>query len=86
MKEDDDMEDSAEASDIEDAAPLAQLSSSNGPNGVYQSPWRWRRKWRWDLEHLDHGLVRRLALALSVYGMVVMVVCLILNIFFAASH
>ncbi|KAG6040819.1 hypothetical protein E4U41_006990 [Claviceps citrina] len=81
MKEDDDMEDSG-ASDIEDSAPLAERSSSAASG----SPWRWRRKWRWDLEHLDHGLLRRLALALSAYGMVVMVVCLLMNIFFAASH
>ncbi|KAK2593953.1 hypothetical protein QQS21_008360 [Conoideocrella luteorostrata] len=81
MKEDDDMEDSG-SSDIEDSAPLAESSS----NAAGRSPWRWRRKWRWDLEHLDHGLVRKLALALSVYGMVVMVVCLVMNIFFAASH
>lgn len=80
MKEDDDMD--SGASDIEDSAPLAECSSSPA-NG---SPWRWRRKWRWDLEHLDHGLLRKLALALSVYGMVIMVVCLIMNIFFAASH
>ncbi|KAG5926772.1 hypothetical protein E4U42_002966 [Claviceps africana] len=84
MKEDDDMQDSS-VSDVEDAAPLAGLSSNAGPSAA-QSPWRWRRKWRWDLEHLDHGLVRRLALALSVYGVVVMVVCLFMNIFFAASH
>lgn len=81
MKEDDDMEESG-ISDIEDSAPLAE-SSSNAAN---RGPWRWRRKWRWDLEHLDHGLVRKLALVLSVYGMVVMVVCLTMNIFFAASH
>ncbi|KAG5916119.1 hypothetical protein E4U61_003959 [Claviceps capensis] len=77
MKEDDDMEDSgASGSDTEDAESVAGMQRS----------WRWRRKWRWDLERLDHGLVRRLALALSVYGMVVMVVCLMMNIFFAASH
>ncbi|KHO00265.1 Amino acid transporter, transmembrane [Metarhizium album ARSEF 1941] len=88
MKEDDDMEDSA-PSDIEDSAPLVEsgaraLGDMSQPSN--RSPWRWRRKWRWDLEHLDHGLVRKLALALSVYGVVVMVVCLFMNIFFAASH
>jgi hypothetical protein len=88
MKEDDDMEDSG-SSDVEDSAPLAESSTSalGGPSdSSHRSPWRWRRKWRWDLEHLDHGLVRKLALALSIYGMVVMVVCLVMNIFFAASH
>ncbi|OAA47122.1 Amino acid transporter, transmembrane [Metarhizium rileyi] len=88
MKEDDDMEDSG-TSDIEDSAPLVESSASalgDTSETINQMPWRWRRKWRWDLEHLDHGLVRKLALALSIYGMVVMVVCLFMNIFFAASH
>lgn len=82
------MEDSG-SSDIEDSAPLAESSASalgSTSETGSRSPWRWRRKWRWDLEHLDHGLVRKLALALSIYGMVVMVVCLFMNIFFAASH
>lgn len=88
MKEDDDMEDSG-LSDIEDSAHLAGNSASaldSTPDSLNHSPWRWRKKWRWDLEHLDHGLVRKLALALAVYGVVVMVVCLFMNIFFAASH
>ncbi|QUC18080.1 uncharacterized protein UV8b_02321 [Ustilaginoidea virens] len=88
LKEDDDMEGSG-TSDMEESAPLAESSirALGGSSTITNaSPWRWRRKWRWDLEHLDHGLVRRLALALAVYGVVVMVVCLIMNIFFAASH
>lgn len=88
MKEDDDMEDSG-LSDIEGSAHLAGNSAGaldNTPDSLNHSPWRWRKKWRWDLEHLDHGLVRKLALALAVYGVVVMVVCLFMNIFFAASH
>jgi len=47
-----------------------------------RAPWRWRRKWRWDLEHLEHGLLRKMALGLSVYGCCVMVVCLTMNTFF----
>ncbi|KAK4124776.1 hypothetical protein N657DRAFT_569956 [Parathielavia appendiculata] len=49
-----------------------------------RSRWRlrWRRKWRWDLEHLETGLLRKLSLCLSVYGVCVMVVCLIMNTFF----
>ncbi|KAH0594412.1 hypothetical protein MHUMG1_07762 [Metarhizium humberi] len=88
MKEDDDMEDSG-LSDIEDSAHRAGNSAGaldSTPDSLNHSPWRWRKKWRWDLEHLDHGLVRKLALALAVYGVVVMVVCLFMNIFFAASH
>jgi amino acid permease len=89
-KGDDDMGGSDE-SDNEDSGMLAQSShsihsatsatSSQSPNA-----WRWRRKWRWDLEHLEHGLLRKMALALAIYGMIVMVVCLVMNIFFAVSH
>jgi amino acid permease len=35
---------------------------------------------------LRRGLLRNLALALSIYGVVVMVVCLITNTFLVASH
>jgi hypothetical protein len=48
--------------------------------------WRWRRKWRWDMEHLEAGLLRKAALALAIYGMCVMVVCLVLNTFFVTAH
>lgn len=88
LKEDDDMEDSGDE-DVEDSAQLAQstasLHSAASNASGRNSSWRWRRKWRWDLEHLEHGLVRKMALALAIYGMVVMAVCLIMNIFFAAS-
>lgn len=88
IKEDDDIDGSGN-SDIEDSAPLAESSASavrrHSPP-ANSSSWRWRRRWRWDLEHLDHGMVRKLALALSIYGVIVMVVCLFMNIFFAASH
>ncbi|KAL2148278.1 hypothetical protein VTH82DRAFT_2426 [Thermothelomyces myriococcoides] len=43
---------------------------------------RWRRKWRWDLEHLETSLLRKLAVGLSAYGVCVMVVCLGMNAFF----
>lgn len=39
-----------------------------------------KRKWRWDLEHLETGLLRKMALGLSIYGVVVMVVCLGMNV------
>ncbi|KAK0387738.1 hypothetical protein NLU13_3983 [Sarocladium strictum] len=87
LKEDDDMGDSADE-DIEDSANLAQSTGSirsAASNSSGREGWRWRRKWRWDLEHLEHGLIRRMALALAIYGMVVMAVCLIMNIFFAAT-
>ncbi|KAK4157417.1 vacuolar amino acid transporter 6 [Chaetomidium leptoderma] len=44
---------------------------------------RWRRRWRWDMEHLETGLLRKLSLCLAVYGLCVMVVCLGMNTFFA---
>jgi amino acid permease len=85
LKEDDDLVDSGDE-DVEDSAVMAQSTGSIRSNASNNSgTWRWRRKWRWDLEHLEHGLVRKMALALAIYGMVVMAVCLIMNIFFAAT-
>jgi len=90
-KEDDD----ADFDDIPDSeepmvgsAMLDSVASLHSVVSVVSSvtsraPWRGRRKWRWDLEHLEHGLLRKMALALSVYGVCVMIVCLIMNIFFA---
>lgn len=45
-----------------------------------KSPWRWRRKWRWDMEHLDHEFLRGASLALAIYGLCVMAVCLAMNL------
>ncbi|TFB01353.1 Vacuolar amino acid transporter 6 [Trichoderma ghanense] len=89
-KGDDDM-DGSDASDTEDTGMLAQSSHSirsttSVASNQSRNAWRWRRKWRWDLEHIEHGLLRKMALALAVYGMIVMVVCLVMNIFFAVSH
>lgn len=47
---------------------------------------RWRKKWRWDLEHLETGLLRKLALCLAMYGICVMVVCLGMNTFAVVTH
>jgi amino acid permease len=84
-KEDDDA-DYSDTSDIEEA-PAAMLDSTASLRSVVSavSGVRWCRKWRWDLEHLEHGLLRKLALALSIYGVCVMVICLTMNIFFASS-
>lgn len=49
-------------------------------------PSRLRRAWRWDLEHIDQGILRKMALALAYYGVVVMVVCLIMNTWFSVTH
>ncbi|KAK4139948.1 transmembrane amino acid transporter protein-domain-containing protein [Dichotomopilus funicola] len=62
-------------------ASLRSTASTTGSGG--RGIWRWRRKWRWDLEHLDTGLLRKLSLCLSMYGVCVMVVCLGTNAFFS---
>lgn len=87
-KEDDD----ADFSEVDDAdadvagsgmlESVGSLHSIASVVSVAARPWQWRRKWRWDLEHLEHGLLRKMALCLAVYGMCVMVVCLMMNMFF----
>jgi hypothetical protein len=87
-KENDDMDvEDSSSTDVEDAAGLATSTASLGSTGsaAVGTPWSWRRKWRWDLEHLEHGLLRKLALALAYYGIGVFVVCLLMNIVFAGS-
>lgn len=88
VKEDDDMEDDG-SSDIEESVNLAQSTASlqsAASNASNRGTWRARRKWRLDLEHIDHSVLRKMSLGLAVYGMLVMAVCLGLNIFFSATH
>ncbi|KAI1080598.1 transmembrane amino acid transporter protein-domain-containing protein [Whalleya microplaca] len=93
-KEDDDM--SPSASEVEDAdegllgasvgsVQSARSGSSARATGT-NSPWRWRRKFRWDLEHMSPLLLRRAALALAIYGICVMAVCLAMNMVGAVAH
>ncbi len=92
IKEDDDVNADSDASGDEGlersgSTLVSSVASLASGTSVVSSRWRWRRKWRWDMEHLSHGLLRRLALALAIYGMCVMVVCLVMNIFFVSvSH
>jgi amino acid permease len=92
-KEDDD----ADYSDTSDDAAAPEPSGSGLVDSVSSihsvasavsgmSRWRRPRKWRWDLEHLETGLLRQMALMLSIYGVCVMVVCLTLNVFMSAKH
>lgn len=87
IKEDDDIDDE-EPDGGEGSSMLGPRRNSATAEDATrpQNVWRWRRKWRWDLEHIDDSVMRKAALALSAYGITVMVVCLIMNIFFAVGH
>ncbi|OHF03254.1 transmembrane amino acid transporter [Colletotrichum orchidophilum] len=83
-KEDDDAD---VPSDEEDADPMVtSIASLGSVASVVADPRQWKRKWRWDLEHLEQDALRKMALALAIYGVCVMVVCLFMNIVFHASH
>ncbi|KAH8879360.1 hypothetical protein GQ53DRAFT_756090 [Thozetella sp. PMI_491] len=90
LKEDDDAEVLEDDEDAIEPAGSALLDSTaslhsaaaGGVAGPTPRPvWRWRRKWRWDLEHIETGLLRRLSLCLAIYGFLVMAVCLFMNMF-----
>jgi amino acid permease len=87
LKEDDDAGDAVDADDdIEDSAALAtSIQSLGSVASVALDPRKWRKKWRWDLEHIEHDALRKGALLLSIYGLCVMVICLAMNIVFHAS-
>ncbi|WYZ39592.1 hypothetical protein EsH8_III_001506 [Colletotrichum jinshuiense] len=83
-KEDDDAD---IPSDEEDADPMVtSIASLGSAASVVVNPRQWNRKWRWDLEHIEQDVLRKMALALAIYGACVMVVCLTMNIVFHASH
>lgn len=93
LKEDDDAAASGVQGEGANDAPDSSLlgDAADQPAGTRGGPvshprWRWRRKWRWDLEHLETGLLRKFALGLAIYGMVVMVVCLAMNLFLVTSE
>ena len=73
MKEDDDEVDEDE--DDEGEGLLGGRGMREWWRGEGEGGGRWRRR-----------LVRRLSLALAVYGVVVMVVCLVTNTMFVAVH
>ncbi|KAI1421800.1 transmembrane amino acid transporter [Xylaria sp. FL1777] len=100
-KEDDDVL-SVAASDGDDDntdnegvdGPLSSSISSirSGTSGTntrtkgHKLPWRWRTKWRWDMEHLNPVHLRRASLALALYGACVMLVCLAMNLVGTHAH
>jgi hypothetical protein len=80
-KEDDDVAD-GETEDLLGGSGVLDASNASIASGVSIAdirPWRWRKKWRFDLEHMDQSLLRKLALALALYGICVMIVCLVMN-------
>lgn len=74
------------ASDSEDGGADPLLSADGAPTAGGLIVARPPRKWRWDLEHLDHVILRKLALVLAIYGVVVMAVCLVMNAVFSVSE
>jgi len=94
IKEDDDLSQPSSADEPDEpaggvlesgrASSVRSGASGAGRKGTISRStfWRWWRKLRWDMEHIEHGLLRRLALCLGVYGICVMAVCLVMNTFF----
>ena len=95
-KEDDDADFESESETDVEAGPSRsgllgstgsiRSATSNAAGDINRSLWRWRKKWRWDLEHVETGLLRKMALFLAGYGICVMIICLGMNTFSLVSH
>lgn len=89
-KEDDDADTPVMDDESDDENVLSQsIGSLHGaPTGIKASHmlWQWRKKFRWDMEHINPVHLRRAALALAGYGFVVMGTCLVLNMFVSVAH
>ncbi|KAI0394514.1 transmembrane amino acid transporter protein-domain-containing protein [Xylariaceae sp. FL0594] len=81
---DDEYEDDAENNDDAEAA-ASVTSIRSGIIGTRGSKWR-TTKWRWDMEHINPVHLRRAALALAIYGVCVMLVCLAMNMVGTYAH
>ncbi|KAI8632701.1 transmembrane amino acid transporter protein-domain-containing protein [Xylariaceae sp. FL1651] len=68
------------------ASIRSSASGTSIKNKSPKSPWRWRMKWRWDMEHLNPAHLRRASLALAIYGICVMLVCLAMNMVGTYAH
>lgn len=76
LKDEDDEEYEGSASDSEgDRSPVAGPSSWREAINVKMRGRQWRRE-----------VLRKMSLALAIYGIVVMVVCLVMNTFFIVAH
>ncbi|TKA67390.1 hypothetical protein B0A55_07826 [Friedmanniomyces simplex] len=79
LKDEDDEE--YEGSSGEESNPVSPIDGSTG-GGSWREAWGSKmkgRQWR-------RAMLRRLSLALAVYGLAVMVVCLVINTFFIVAH
>lgn len=93
-KEDDDANSPTTSdADEEDGGLLGQStgslhSAASAPSsgvGVARL-WPWRKRLRRSLDNMDPKYLRRGALALAIYGFLVMTTCLILNMFVSVAH
>lgn len=83
---DDETEIDNTAASLLSSVPSITSGSSVPANARRQHQKRRLWRWRWDLEHIEHGVLRKMALCLSIYGICVMVVCLTMNVFFVTAH
>ncbi|GAP87201.2 putative AVT6-involved in amino acid efflux from the vacuole [Rosellinia necatrix] len=82
-EDDDDITDNEGGEGLLGASVSSIRSGASGmstKNKGPKSPWRWRTKWRLDMEHLNPIHLRRASLALALYGFCVMLVCLTMNL------
>ncbi|KAI1324570.1 transmembrane amino acid transporter protein-domain-containing protein [Xylariaceae sp. FL0255] len=87
--DDNDAEDAVEDAGLLGASvgSLPSRGSGMGPRSraTKSSRRRWT-KWRWDMEHINPVHLRRASLALAVYGVCIMCVCLTMNMVGTYSH
>ncbi|XXH02606.1 60S ribosomal subunit assembly or modification protein [Hypoxylon texense] len=76
--EDEDVDEGLLGRSVESVRSAASGTSAKSRTTMF--PWRWRKKWRWDMEHLKPEFLRGAALALAIYGLCVMGVCLAMNL------
>ncbi|KAK8075396.1 hypothetical protein PG997_010059 [Apiospora hydei] len=90
-KEDDDADTPVLDDDSDDeenvlSQSMGSLHGAPTGNKASQMLWQWRKKFRWDMEHINPVHLRRAALALAIYGFIVMGTCLVLNMFVSVAH
>lgn len=89
LKEDDDEdEDDIDDDDMDDPRDARAALLGNGADGDAKKPWwsRLRTPRAWRSRRWRDQLLRRLSLALAIYGICVMVICLGTNTFLIAAH